>query len=183
MAAAGGTGEARKASARSDDRATVDLLGIAATLAEGRTADGLQQLDAFAASPDARPADVAFAPVLRGVALIETRRYREAAAQGSKGIENAATAKLPPFPRQISSGWVGRFSRSPPAMRAIRALHRRLATPYRRQRRNDRTTRSFSLHCISPRECWPRPTVTSRGQERISIAARISTPTAIGKRR
>ena len=89
--------EARKASSRPSDRVNADQLAIAATFSEGRAAEGMKHLDALAASSDATPADVAFTSVLRGVALIESGKYRDAAAQGAKAIETAQTGKFPPF--------------------------------------------------------------------------------------
>lgn len=89
--------EARKASSRPDDRVNADLLAIAATFAEGRTAEGLKQLDTFAASPDAPPVQVAFTSVFRAIALIENRKYSDAVAQATKAVENARSGKLPPF--------------------------------------------------------------------------------------
>ena len=90
--------EARKASSRANDRVTADLLAIAATFAEGRPAEGLKQLDTFAASSDATPVDVAFTSVFRAIALIEDRKYADAAAQGTKAVESARSGKFPPFP-------------------------------------------------------------------------------------
>jgi tetratricopeptide (TPR) repeat protein len=90
--------EARKAALQASDRVTADLLATAAMFAEGRTAEGMKQLDAVAASSDATPTDVAFTPVFRAVALIESGRHRDAAAQGMKAVESARSGKLPPFP-------------------------------------------------------------------------------------
>ena len=89
--------EARKAAERPSERVDIDLVGAVATLAEGRTAEGLKQLDALTASPDATPTDAAFGPVYRGMALIETGRYRDAAAEAAKATERARAGGLPPL--------------------------------------------------------------------------------------
>jgi tetratricopeptide (TPR) repeat protein len=97
--------EARKASSRASDRASADQLAIAATFAEGRTAEGMKQLDSFAASSDTTPADVAFTAVFRGVALIESGRNADAAAQGMKAVESAGSGKFPPFITATLERW------------------------------------------------------------------------------
>jgi Flp pilus assembly protein TadD len=89
--------EARKVSTRPSDRVNAEQLAIAATFSEGRTAEGMKQIDALAASSDATPADVAFTSALRGVVLIEGGKYRDAAAQGMKAVESAQSGKFPPF--------------------------------------------------------------------------------------
>jgi tetratricopeptide (TPR) repeat protein len=97
--------EARKAAQRPNERMDVDLLSATATLAEGRTAEGLKQLDALAASPDATPTDVAFTPVYRGSVLIEGGRYRDASAEATKAIERAKAADLPPVATTNLERW------------------------------------------------------------------------------
>jgi tetratricopeptide (TPR) repeat protein len=97
--------EARKAAQRPNERVDVDLVSAAATLAEGRTAEGLKQLDALAASPDATPTDVAFTPVYRGSVLIEAARYRDASAEATKAIERAKAADLPPVATANLERW------------------------------------------------------------------------------
>lgn len=96
--------EARKAS-RPSDRVSADRLSIAATFAEGRTAEGLKQLDAFAASSDLTPGDIALTSVVRGMALIESGKYGDAAAQGMKAVESAANGKLSPFATASLERW------------------------------------------------------------------------------
>jgi tetratricopeptide (TPR) repeat protein len=51
--------KAKEAASRPADRITAERLGAFGTLAEGKSADGLKQLDALAKSPDASPLDVA----------------------------------------------------------------------------------------------------------------------------
>lgn len=97
--------EAHKASSRASDRVNVDRLSVAATFAEGRTGEGLKQLDAFATNPDATPADVAFIPVSRGMALIESARYRDAAAQGMTAVQSGGSGKFSPFITDQLTRW------------------------------------------------------------------------------
>lgn len=89
--------EARKAAERPNERVDVDLVGAVATLAEGRTVEGLKQLDAMAASADATPVDGAFVPVYRAMSFVETARYRDASAEATKAIERAKAGDLPPI--------------------------------------------------------------------------------------
>jgi tetratricopeptide (TPR) repeat protein len=89
--------EARKAASSASERTAADVLGAVATLAEGRMAPGLKQLDTMAASPDATPTDAAFVPVYRGMAFIEAARYRDASAEGMKAVERADAGNLPPI--------------------------------------------------------------------------------------
>ena len=89
--------EARKGSSRATDRVNIDRLGLAATFAEGRAGDGLKQLDAFVSSADVVPGDVAFADIFRGMVLIDSGRYADAAARGEKAVENSASGKFSPF--------------------------------------------------------------------------------------
>jgi tetratricopeptide (TPR) repeat protein len=87
--------KAQQAAVRAQDRADVARLSAVAALAEGKTADGLKQLDAIAASPHAAPSDVGFTPVYRAMALAEGGRHREAIAEAAKAIEFADSGKLP----------------------------------------------------------------------------------------
>ena len=75
--------EARKAAKRPNERIDVDLISAVAALAEGRTAEGLKQLDAMAASPDATPTDVAFVPVYRGMAFLEAATISRSVSRGA----------------------------------------------------------------------------------------------------
>jgi tetratricopeptide (TPR) repeat protein len=97
--------EARKAAQRPNERMDVDLVSAMATLGEGRTAEGLKQLDALGASPDATPVDAAFTPIYRGIALIETARYRDASAEATKALERAKTTDLPPVAKANLERW------------------------------------------------------------------------------
>jgi tetratricopeptide (TPR) repeat protein len=87
--------KAKEAAARPADRITAERLGAFGTLAEGKSADGLKQLDALAKSPDASAFDVGFTTVNRGIVLVEGGRYREGLSEAAKAIESADSGKVP----------------------------------------------------------------------------------------
>lgn len=98
-------GTARKAASRGSDRIDVDQLGALATLAEGKTAEGLKQIEAVGKSPDASVVDAAFTPVYRAMALVEGSRYRQAREELVKASESLDESKLPPGPRANLVRW------------------------------------------------------------------------------
>jgi tetratricopeptide (TPR) repeat protein len=70
--------KARQLVSRPEDRIEVDSFIALATLAEGKTADGLKLLEALAKSPDASTVNSAFAGIYRSMALLETGKYQDA---------------------------------------------------------------------------------------------------------
>ena len=88
--------QAQAAASRPTDKFEVQALDAAVTFAEGKTAEGLKQLDALEKSPDASPVDVAFVPTTRAGALVDASRYRDADAQVAKAIQTADAGALPP---------------------------------------------------------------------------------------
>jgi Flp pilus assembly protein TadD len=96
---------ARKAATRGSDRVAVDRLAAVATLAEGKTAEGLKQIEAVGKSPDASAVDAAFTPVYRAMALAEGSRYRQAREELVKASESLDESKLPPGARANLVRW------------------------------------------------------------------------------
>jgi tetratricopeptide (TPR) repeat protein len=90
--------KAKETASRPADRISAERLAAFGTLAEGKSADGLKQLDALAKSPDASALDVAFTPVHRGIVLVEGGRYGEGLSEAAKAIASADGGKLPPAP-------------------------------------------------------------------------------------
>ena len=88
--------KAREAAARPVDRSGADFLGAFGTLAEGKTADGLKQLDAIAKGPDATPFIAASVPANRAIVLVETAKYREAIAEAATALKTADSGTIPP---------------------------------------------------------------------------------------
>ena len=86
----------RASAPRPADRVFADRLGAFATLAEGKTADGLKQLGAIDTSGDASPIDIALTPVDRAMAMVEGGRYRDAVTEAAKSLALADGGKLPP---------------------------------------------------------------------------------------
>jgi Flp pilus assembly protein TadD len=88
--------EARKAATRPSDRAQHDIVTAAASLAEGKTADGLKQINALATSPDATTIDMAFVPWYRAVVAVESSRKSDAIADTDRALASGTSGKLPP---------------------------------------------------------------------------------------
>jgi hypothetical protein len=65
-------------------------------VAEGKTAEGLKQLDSLEKSPDASPTDAAFVPVYRASALVDASRFKEAEAQIARALQSADGGALSP---------------------------------------------------------------------------------------
>lgn len=86
----------REAAPHASDKMDVDRLAAMAALAEGKTADGLKQLDALEKVPDASSFDVAYVPFYRAMAQVQQTRYRDALAQADKAIQMAESGTLPP---------------------------------------------------------------------------------------
>jgi tetratricopeptide (TPR) repeat protein len=90
--------KAREVAARPVDRTSADVLGAFGTLAEGKTADGLKQLDVLAKAEGASPTTAAGVPADRAIVFLETGRYREALAEAATALKSADSGTLPPFP-------------------------------------------------------------------------------------
>jgi len=88
--------KAREVAARPIDRIVADTLGAFGTLAEGKTAEGMKQLDAIAKSPDATPFTSAAIPANGAIVLLETGRYREAVDRANTVLKTADSGTLPP---------------------------------------------------------------------------------------
>jgi tetratricopeptide (TPR) repeat protein len=124
--------KAKEAATRPADRITAERLGAFGTLAEGKSADGLKQLDALAKSPDASALDVAFTSVNRGIVLVEGARYREALSEAAKAIESADGGKLPVggaanvrrFALAVSAAAHGRMGNAAGAQQTVEALQK-----------------------------------------------------------
>ena len=89
--------EARKAAQRPNERVDVDLVCCRCDACRRADCRGPEAARCDGRLPDATPTDVAFMPVYRGMALIETARYRDASAEATKAIERAKAGGLPPF--------------------------------------------------------------------------------------
>jgi tetratricopeptide (TPR) repeat protein len=70
--------QARQLATRPEDRTEVDTFAALASLAEGKTADGLKQLDTIAKSPDTSVGNVASANIYHAMAMLEGGKYQEA---------------------------------------------------------------------------------------------------------
>jgi tetratricopeptide (TPR) repeat protein len=88
--------QARAAAPRASDRIAIDRVSAMATLAEGKIAEALKQIDAVGSSPDASVVDAAFTPVYRALALVEGGRYREARAGLEKASSSFDKSTIPP---------------------------------------------------------------------------------------
>ena len=88
--------QARTAAARGSDRIDVERLSAMATLAEGKTAEAIKLVEAIGASPDASVVDTAFTPVYRGIALVESGRYRQAREELEKASAGVDKSTIPP---------------------------------------------------------------------------------------
>jgi tetratricopeptide (TPR) repeat protein len=87
--------KAREVASLGSDRLTAARLGAYGKLAEGKTAEGLNAIDALAKSPDASAVNVAFASVDRAGVLAAGGRYRDAIAEAAKAVQAADDGRLP----------------------------------------------------------------------------------------
>jgi tetratricopeptide (TPR) repeat protein len=87
--------KAHDASSRGSERLSAARLGAYGKLAEGKTAEGLSEIDVLAKSPDASATDVAFASVDRAGVLVESGRYRDAVAGAAQVLRAADGGQLP----------------------------------------------------------------------------------------
>jgi tetratricopeptide (TPR) repeat protein len=86
-----------KASAtRLRDKIQIDLEMSAVALAQRKTAEALQLLEAAAKTPGAQPFEVAFIPVLRAHTLVIGGRAREALAPIAETLTLASSGNFPP---------------------------------------------------------------------------------------
>jgi Flp pilus assembly protein TadD len=88
--------KAREVAPRPIDRIFADTLGAFGTLAEGKTAEGMKQLEAIAKSPDATPFTSAAIPANGAIVLLETGRSREAVDHANTALKTADSGTLPP---------------------------------------------------------------------------------------
>jgi tetratricopeptide (TPR) repeat protein len=88
--------KAHEAASRGFERLNAARLGAYGKLAEGKTAEGLNEIDVLAKSPDASAINVALASVDRAGVLVESGRYRDAIAEASKAVQAADGGQLPP---------------------------------------------------------------------------------------
>lgn len=88
--------EGRKAASRPSDRAQFDIATALASMAEGKSADGLKQINAISTSADATTVDMAFVPVYRAMLAVESSRKADAIADADKALALGTTGKLPP---------------------------------------------------------------------------------------
>jgi tetratricopeptide (TPR) repeat protein len=88
--------EARKAATRPSDRAQHDIVTALASLAEGKTPDGLKQINALSTSADATTVDMAFVPVYRAIVAVESSKKSDAIADADRALASGTTGKLPP---------------------------------------------------------------------------------------
>jgi tetratricopeptide (TPR) repeat protein len=88
--------KAHEAGSRGFERLNAARLGAYGKLAEGKTAEGLNEIDVLAKSPDASAINVALASVDRAGVLVESGRYRDAIAEASKAVQAADGGQLPP---------------------------------------------------------------------------------------
>jgi tetratricopeptide (TPR) repeat protein len=127
--------KAKEAATRPADRITAERLGAFGTLAEGKSGDGLKQLDALAKSPDASPLDAAFTPVNRGIVLVESGRYREGLSEATKALESADSGTIPPaataslrrFALALSAAAYGAMGNAAGAQKTVEALQKEAA--------------------------------------------------------
>jgi tetratricopeptide (TPR) repeat protein len=89
--------EGRKAAARPADRAQHDIVTAVASLAEGKSADGLKQINALQTSADATTIDMAFVPVYRAMLAVESSKKSDAIADSERALASGTSGKLPPF--------------------------------------------------------------------------------------
>jgi tetratricopeptide (TPR) repeat protein len=114
---------------------TAARLGAFATLAEGKTADALKQLDALATMPGASAVDIAFAPVNRAIVFVGGARYRDALAESAKALQSADSGQLPPGPTadlrrlslMVSVAAEGRMGDAAGAAKTVAALQKEAA--------------------------------------------------------
>ena len=122
----------REAAVRPADRISADRLGVFASLAEGKTADGLKQLDAIDKSPDAAAIDRAFTPASRALALVEMGRHRDAVTEAAKSIAVAdsgqllpgGAASLRPFALAVTASAQGRMGDAAGLQKTVDALQK-----------------------------------------------------------
>ena len=120
----------REAAIRPADRISVDRLGAFASLAEGKTADGLKQLDAIDKSPDAAAIDKASTPASRALVLVEMGRHRDAVSEAAQSIAAAdsgqlrpgGAAFLRPFALAVTASAQGRMGDAASAQKTLEAL-------------------------------------------------------------
>ena len=89
--------EGRKAATRPADRAQHDILTAVASLAEGKSADGLKQINAIQTSADATIIDMAFVPAWRAMLAVESSKKSDAIADAERALASGTSGKLPPF--------------------------------------------------------------------------------------
>jgi tetratricopeptide (TPR) repeat protein len=89
--------EGRKAATRPADRAQHDIVTAVASMAEGKSADGLKQINALQTSADATTIDMAFVPVYRAMLAVESSKTSDAIADSERALASGTTGKLPPF--------------------------------------------------------------------------------------
>ena len=87
--------KAREAASLPSERLSAARLGAYGKLAEGKTAEGLKEIDLMTKSPDASAVDVALASVDRAGVLIEGGRYRDSIAEAAKALQAADGGLLP----------------------------------------------------------------------------------------
>ena len=68
-----------------------------ASLAEGKSADGLKQINAIQTSPDATIIDMAFVPAWRAMLAVESSKKSDAIADAERALASGTSGKLPPF--------------------------------------------------------------------------------------
>jgi tetratricopeptide (TPR) repeat protein len=81
---------------RPEDRVPAARLAAFALLAEGKTAEGLKQIDAMNTSGDASVVDKAFTPVSVATVMVETGRSRDAITEAAKAIASADGGQFSP---------------------------------------------------------------------------------------
>jgi Flp pilus assembly protein TadD len=88
--------EGRKAATRPSDRAQHDIVMALASLAEGKSADGLKQINALQTSADATTVDQAFVPAYRAMLAVESSKKTDALADVDRALALGTSGKLPP---------------------------------------------------------------------------------------
>ncbi|MCM3881377.1 MAG: tetratricopeptide repeat protein [Vicinamibacterales bacterium] len=86
---------ARTAAMRPADRLQVDLVSGFALLGQGKTPDGLKQLNGLLKSPDASTVNQAFVPVYRAMVAIDGAKYADALKESDNAMALGTEGKLP----------------------------------------------------------------------------------------
>jgi tetratricopeptide (TPR) repeat protein len=120
----------REAALRPAERLLANRLAAFASLAEGKTAEGLKQIDAIDKSSDATPDDTAFTPANRALVMVETGRYKDAVTEAAKSMALAeggqvsagVSSNLRRFALAVTASAQGRMGDAAGAEKTVAAL-------------------------------------------------------------